>query len=252
MKLRQFPEGVSRTSWRTQEVRLKPYESYDISFYDTNPNIFAVSNPNEATLKFGIGKMPTSEKYEYKINYSSSDVFGRPIGTGHLYVLNDSSLEVSFTLFSVDTEFTPDILKGTNVIVDLDNLETRAVIQGQTEGFKLKVEDTVTAEKLGEVVETLGEVSEALTTIKPPVIGYYKSRVSTIRHIANETGNVVFDWLFNDGDDAVVAIDDLEYFQIKTGEGFGDMAFYCTEGQTLTVKSNTGTASLRAKFHVEV
>ena len=241
MKIRQFPEGVSRTSWRTQEVRLKPHESYDISFYDTKPNIFAVSNPNEATLKFGIGKMPTSEKYEYKIDYSSSDVFGRPIGTGHLYVLNDSSLDVSFTLFSVDTEFTPDILKGTNVKVNLDNAEMRVVVQGLAEGVKLDVSDTETLAKLTALQGALAKTKTA------PVYGAQNTGFS---FTATTNCDFVFEWLFNDNSDVVLKKNSSPILNILKGEAFGDVRIELNSGDKLTIDSNSEN-SLRYKSHTE-
>ena len=245
MKLRQFPESLSLSSWRTQEIKLAPHEQLDIGFYDTKPNIFMVNNPNEATLKFGISKMPTSNRYEYKINYSSSDVFGRPTGTGHLYALNDSSIEVSFTLFSITKDFDPEIMKGTNVLIDLDNLETRAVITGVTEGFKLPVDTSAMENTLSMLNMKLGRLSRQRGTAQ------YYNNAPSLSSQSNKAGYVVFEWLFNDGDDADITIAGETVFTIKKGEGFGDFEFLVQANKELQVKSSTGTASLRAKFHVE-
>ena len=253
MKIRQFPESLKLSSWRTLEVTLPAHGQRDIGFYDTNPNIFMVNNPNEATLKFGISKMPTTNKYEYKINYSSSDVFGRPTGTGHLYVLNDSSIEVSFTLFSITMDFDPAIMKGTNVLIDLDNLETRAIIAGVNEGFKLPVDDAQTVAKLGEVVEAL-KSSGGGTKSEP----MYVTNSHMILTENTTPVTVVFDWLFNDGDDANIDLVDMNsgqientFFIIKSGEGFADLRFEVPEGMALGVMSTNGSADLRAKYHYE-
>ena len=252
MKIRQFPDSFKLSSWRTLEVTLPAHGQRDIGFYDTNPNIFMVNNPNEATLKFGISKMPTTNKYEYKINYSSSDVFGRPTGTGHLYVLNDSSIEVSFTLFSITMDFDPAIMKGTNVLIDLDNLETRAIIAGVNEGFKLPVDDAQTVAKLGEVVEAL-KSSGGGTKSEPMYL------VEDIQLMTDNTTatTVVFDWLFNDGDDAVIIIgnistqEEIRVFIIKKDEGFADLRFEVPEGCILAVYGENGNPNLRAKYHYE-
>ena len=245
MKIRQFPESVTLSSWRTQEVNLAPHELYDIGFTDTSPNIFVVNNPNEATLKFGISKIPTSEKYEYKIDYSSSDVFGRPTGSGHLYVLNDSSIPVSFTLFSIKKDFDPEILKGTNVRVELDNAEMRTIIQGFGEGVKFPVDNT----------EVLAQLSAIFNKLEVPRLkgeATYYNNVTQVNQYCGYNAFFVFDWIFNDGDDAEVTVGDKVIFVVKKGEGFGEMEFDIPEGKQLTVKSSSGTASLRVKYHVEI
>lgn len=246
MKLRQFPESLSLSSWRTQEIKLSPHEQMDIGFYDTKPNIFMVNNPNEATLKFGIAKMPTSNRYEYKINYSSSDVFGRPTGTGHLYALNDSSIEVSFTLFSITKDFDPEIMKGTNVLIDLDNLETRAIITGMVEGLKLDVKDDNTLAKLDQIYSRMEAKPSKGDTV-------YLNNVETLNHTFTAGGStMVFDWLFNDGDDAVITVCGQEVFTIKKDEGFGELEFYIPSAGQVEVKASSGTASLRVKYHTEI
>lgn len=245
-KIRQFPETVKLTSWRHFEIDLKPHELRDIGFYDTNPNIFMVSNPNEATLKFGISKVPTANNFEFKINYSSSDVFGRPTGSGHLYVLNDSSINVSFTLFSLMQDFDPAIMKGTNVLVDLDDLETRAIIQGTAEGVKLPIEAPELLTKVNQIYNKMQD---------KPTIGdaVYANNVESINMTFTSGGSyMVFDWLFNDGDDAVITVGGTEVFTIKNGEGFGDLEFKVHSAGQVEVKASSGTASLRAKYHSEM
>lgn len=156
MQIKQFPDAITRASWRSVDVSLAPNELYDIGFHDTNPNIFVVQNPNEAVLKFGISKVPTHSRFEYKVEYSCTDVFGRPSGTNHLYVLNDSSLPVTFTVFSIAKDFDPSLLKGTVVKVNLDNVETRAVLQGQAEGFIMKVHDANVYAQAQAILNKLG------------------------------------------------------------------------------------------------
>ena len=236
MKIRQFPESLKLSSWRTLEVTLPAHGQRDIGFYDTNPNIFMVNNPNEATLKFGISKMPTTNKYEYKINYSSSDVFGRPTGTGHLYVLNDSSIEVSFTLFSITMDFDPAIMKGTNVLIDLDNLETRAIIAGVNEGVKLPV-DTTELEKV---------LTEFTNHNSPAGDESYLNMVDTFSFTAPEDCTLHFGWLLIDAGEGLVKLGNTNALTVYEGEAFTDMEYKLKSGQVLTI---TGTGlTMRIKY----
>lgn len=142
----QFP---NISSWRKEEISIQAHEVFTMNFRDTNPNLFIVGNPNEAVLKISLSAVPRTNSYEFRIESNTTETFGRPIGSNNLYILNDSSVSVKLTIFSMEGEFNPQILKNTNINVDIEKVESSAEISGFAEGISLDVHDSsVTSELL--------------------------------------------------------------------------------------------------------
>lgn len=135
--LRQF-NNIS--SWRQHVLTIEPHEVYTLNFRDTLPNIFVLHNPNMSTLKIGISSIPRSDAYEFKIEYNTTETFGRPIGTNNIYILNDSSVPVKVTGFSIEKEFDPALLKNMNVALDGYTIVSSSEISGVKDGVLLPVE----------------------------------------------------------------------------------------------------------------
>lgn len=129
------------SSWRKETVTISPHEVETLDFLDTNPNMFYIINPNIAILKVGIGSLPRKNSFEFKIEPNTSEIVGRPEGSTKLYILNDSSVEINITVFSVNREFDPSILKNTTVVIDGYEIETGSEIRGIAEGVVLPTED---------------------------------------------------------------------------------------------------------------
>lgn len=135
--LRQFPEI---SSWRKNDITIKPHEVYTLNFRDTLPNIFVINNPNLANLKIGISAIPRPDSYEFRVEYNTTETIGRPIGTNNLYILNDSSVAVKIVVFSDKQNFDPAILKNMNVSLEGYVIESATEISGFKEGLKLPVQ----------------------------------------------------------------------------------------------------------------
>lgn len=136
--LRQFD---NLSSWRKDNITIKAQEMYTMTFLDNKPNQFYIVNSNKSVLKIGIGNLPTADKYEYKVEQNSAEVFGRPESTSKLYILNDSYVSINITVFSVNKEFDPAVLKNMNVVLNFDDFPTvDTKINGFAEGLKLPVE----------------------------------------------------------------------------------------------------------------
>ena len=149
--LTQFP---NISSWRKEEFSINPYDVYTLNFRDTNPNIFIVGNPNQSTLKIGLSAVPRSNSYEFKLEPNTTETFGRPIGSNNLYILNDSSITVKITVFSMEGDFNPQILKNTNVNIDVDQLQASTIITGFGDGISLDVYDSSVTSELQKLIKS--------------------------------------------------------------------------------------------------
>ena len=89
-ELKQF---ANSSSWKEDKFRVEPKETFTLTFLNTKPNMFYLQNPNASDIHVGIGKIPTLKNYEYKVPSNSSKAFGRPIGTGYLYVYNAGNID---------------------------------------------------------------------------------------------------------------------------------------------------------------
>ena len=147
--IRQF-ENVS--SWRQHDVTIAPHEVYTLSFIDTKPNTFTFINPNEATLKIATRKIPLANKYEWKVEGNTTESYAQPVGTGQLYIMNDSSRTIDVMVFTVEKEFDPVILKNTNVAVSADNVSMGTEISGFAEGIVLDVNNPETATAIAKLM----------------------------------------------------------------------------------------------------
>ena len=134
--IRQFAEI---SSWRQHNITIEPHEVFTLNFRDTLPNIFVVNNPNLATLKVGISSIPRPDAYEFRIEYNTTETFGRPIGSNNIYILNDSSVPVKIVVFSIEKEFDPTLLKNMNVALEGYTIESSSEITGIKEGLQLPV-----------------------------------------------------------------------------------------------------------------
>lgn len=129
------------SSWRRDELTIQPHEVATLDFIDTTPNVFTISNPNKAFLKVGIGSIPRSDSYEFKVEYNTTETLGRPFGSKKLYIYNDSSIEVKIGVFSIQKEFDPMILKNMNVTLDGYDIVVGTSIDSVAHGVTIPTED---------------------------------------------------------------------------------------------------------------
>ena len=135
------------SSWREQNITIKPNEVFDVNFKDTTPNMFVIINPNPARIKGSIGAIPRVDNFEFMADYNSMETFGRPSGTQHLYLLNDSSINVNLKLFSINKDFDPVVLKNMRVSLEGYKIESNTEITGVVGGVELPVKLNTTQNK---------------------------------------------------------------------------------------------------------
>lgn len=212
--LRQFREY---STWRKHDIVIDPHEVYALNFTDSMPNIFVVNNPNTATLKIGISSIPRVDSYEFKVEYNTTETFGRPFGSAVIYILNDSSVPVKITLFSIEKDFDPALLKNMNVSLAGYTLESSSTIDGVKEGVVLPVQidantfdyliklfnkSTDNNTQLMLVKETLDDLKEVVNDIKNNMSSndtdnaeYLMFKGNNFSYTATEDCTFTFDWL---------------------------------------------------------
>lgn len=170
------------SSWREDNIVIEPHETYTLTFLDTNPNMFVIINPNVAMLKVSISSMPTTERFETKVEYNSTETFGRPTGTRYLYILNDSSKKISIKVFSIYGDFDISILKNLNVSLHELSIETSSILEGFASGVSLPSGDNT----IGKVGFTTAE-QNLLTAIKTAInnLGWNSSKITNIINAIN-------------------------------------------------------------------
>ena len=141
------------STWRQDTITIQPHEVGTVNFKQTTPNIFVIQNPNVALLKVGISSIPYEDKYEFKVDYNTTETIGRPFGSNNLYILNDSSMEVTILVFSIQKEFDPTILKNMNVSLNGYTIESNSEISGVVDGVTLPVEDKNSSEAIAKLRE---------------------------------------------------------------------------------------------------
>lgn len=150
------------STWRIHDIIIEPNEVYTLDFTQTNPNMFMLQNPNPSPVRIGITRIPTANKYEFSVGANTSDTFGRPIGTGRLFLYNPSSANsLSITVYSNEMNFDMSVLKGINVELGNVNVESSNVIGGFGAGVKLPSGDN----HIGRVSLKV-DVEEAIQSIK--------------------------------------------------------------------------------------
>ena len=150
------------STWRIHDIIIEPNEVYTLDFTQTNPNMFMLQNPNPSPVRIGITRIPTANKYEFSVGANTSDTFGRPIGTGRLFLYNPSSANtLSITVYSNEMNFDMSVLKGINVELGNVNVESSNVIGGFGAGVKLPSGDN----HIGRVSLNV-DVEEAIQSIK--------------------------------------------------------------------------------------
>ena len=112
------------STWREDTITIEGNEVYILDFIDTKPNMFYILNPNPAELKVAITNYPRENHYEFLVNKNSALPFGRPIGTGKLYILNTFNQPITIRVYSIADKFDLNVLK--NFVVTLDNVELTA------------------------------------------------------------------------------------------------------------------------------
>ena len=174
------------SSWRKNDITISPHEVYTLNVRDTNPNIFIVTNPNMATLKIGISSIPREESYEFKVEYNTTEVLGRPMGTSYLYILNDSSIPVKITVFSIEKEFEAGILKNMNVSLDGYTIESSSEISGIKEGVYLPIKLDQTALTLfNSQTDILNDLLENQSTFLTKVESILLNQQTTINRLTS-------------------------------------------------------------------
>lgn len=180
--IRQFND---LSSWRTDTVVLPGGEVTTLDFLDTKPNMFVISNPNDATLKVSIGSVPRDDSYEFYVSKNTNRILGRPTPTGKIYILNTSGVEVTVLVFSIFDEFDINILNEANVSIEGANVSTDGIVKGFKSGVSIpsgtntigKVEMGAGAETLlNSILSKLGAVQ--LSTTDHSVINDIKTLIS--------------------------------------------------------------------------
>lgn len=226
--LKQF-ENLS--SWREDNITVEPHETYRHYFSDTSPNMMIIVNPNSAVIKIGIGSVPTDKRYEFKVEYNTTEVVGRPIGTKYLYLYNDSSVKANLKVFSINKEFDISALKNMNVALSDLTIETSNIIGGFENGVSLPSgsNNIGNVGLIGEALTALQGIAEdaGTTADKASIINTYmgivsdnlsnlKSDLMNNGQVANKV--VLYD-LYNRLSDVVTAVNN-----ISTGSsGIGNM-----------------------------
>lgn len=118
---------VHYSTWRPTSVEINAGETKQVAFYDTKPNIFHIQNDNNTTIYISVSDYPTPEKYMFKVNPNSSDVFGQPQATGQIFIHNPSASKIVINIHSVADNFNAMLLK--NFSVQLDNLEMETAVE---------------------------------------------------------------------------------------------------------------------------
>lgn len=160
------------SSWRKEEITIKKNELYTLNYRDTRPNIFVVINPNKAVLKIGITNLPRTDSFEFKVDYNSTETLGRPIGTHNLYILNDSSLDINISVFSIEQDFNPEILKNLNVNLQDYTLQTTSKISGFASGVRVPVDS--------EVIQNQAKIISSLSNLKSVDIAALTTAVNSL------------------------------------------------------------------------
>ena len=164
--MNQFSQSGSGASWRSEEVYIPAKALQTVTFLDTNPNMFFLQNPNACAINIGITKIPSADKYEFRVNPNSTKTFGRPTSTNRLYLYNMGDVAVTVSLFSVYGVFDLSILQNTEVSMGDVSLNSEMIVTGFGSACALPTGDNV----IGRVKieggstamseETAGDISE--------------------------------------------------------------------------------------------
>ena len=103
---------------------------------------------------------PTRERHDLRLKRYDSDVFGRPIPTNRMFILNDSNKKISVSVYSAENMFDMSVLKNFNVAIEEAALQAIAydgIIRGVASGVKLPVDATLTIPPDLEVQATFPE-----------------------------------------------------------------------------------------------
>lgn len=261
--LRQFNEY---STWRKHDVVIDPHEVYALNFNDSMPNIFVLNNPNTATLKIGISTIPRSDSYEFKVEYNTTETFGRPFGSNKIYILNDSSVEVKINIFSIEKDFDPVLLKNMNVALEGYTLETSTIISGFDERLVLPIrldsevtntikeilnyvkesDETTLAKEVNEIrtiLNTLlGSFSRLAMHIAPPSTSVlHQYSVPSFYYQASQVTRIHFDWLsMKHVNDGYIAINDKTIITIKANEMLKDFDIILNTDDRLSIGGDAG------------
>lgn len=135
------------TKWRVSIVDIPANSVKDILFANQMPNAFYISNNNDADLYISLTNTPTRERHDLRLKRYDSDVFGRPIPTNRMFILNDSNKKISVSVYSAENMFDMSVLKNFNVAIEEAALQAIAydgIIRGVASGVKLPVDATLT------------------------------------------------------------------------------------------------------------
>ena len=221
------------SSWRKEEIKIKQHELYTLNYRDTMPNIFVVVNPNVAILKIGITNLPRTGSFEFKVDYNSTETVGRPIGTHNLYILNDSSKDVTVTVFSIEQDFDPQILKNLNVNLQDYEIQTSALISGFKAGVAMPIES--------EVKDNQQEIISSIANLKSVHLGNIQTAINALVKENTFTGKT---------DSILSKLDTLISGQSSGGGGGSETSYDDTELLALLTewKNAQGWTNLAAKL----
>ena len=141
--MNQFSQTGSGASWRSEEVYVPAKSLQTVTFLDTNPNMFFLQNSNACAINIGITKIPSADKYEFRVNPNSTKTFGRPTSTNRLYLYNMGDVGVTVSLFSVYGAFDLSILQNTEVSMGDVALNGEMIVAGFGSACALPTGDNV-------------------------------------------------------------------------------------------------------------
>lgn len=140
------------SSWREDVIEIAASEMKQVDFLDTRPNQFCIQNDNNAELLISISKIPTLYNYEFKIEKNSTDVFGRPLRTRQVYILNNSTESITIRIYSIYKEFNLLTLKKNITNVTGGTFQSDGVVKGFQAGVSLPTgSNTIGAVEAGSV-----------------------------------------------------------------------------------------------------
>lgn len=251
------------TKWRVSIVDIPPNSVKDILFANHKPNAFYIANNNNADLYISLTHTPTKTQHDLRLKRYDSDVFGRPIPTTAMYILNDSNEQVSVSVYSAENMFDMSVLKNFNVAIEESTLEAIAydgVIRGVASGVKIPVEGTFTAqfpENLkvefpknaevtvkGEVLSNLVQIATFLSQlIGNESSGNYKNLYSILEAINNLQTNIGTSSFTRAKGGVQITAGEVPY-------NFGEIDFLTNDSDddlTVTITLNEGTTEIILK-----
>lgn len=143
------------SSWRHDPTDCKPGLT-EVSFFDTQPNMFVIQNPNDIVLYVSTTNIARENSYEFILGANNTITCGKPIPCSRIYIYNPTNKTAHVNVYSVYDVFDMNILKNISVSLDGDRLWVSSIVKGFADGVSLPPG-----------TNHLGEVSIDEPTMKP-------------------------------------------------------------------------------------